>query len=128
MSDARILLDGRAELEKLLDVFYARVRVDPLIGPIFNDVAKVHWEEHVPKIYDFWDSLLFGGRNYHGRPFPPHIPLGLKAEHFERWLQLFFLTVDEKYTGLKADEIKTRAYNIGQTFFSNLQHLAERNS
>lgn len=114
-------LDNRAELEQLVDRFYARVRQDPLIGPVFADV--VDWEEHIPKITDFWDSLLFGAGNYHGRPFPPHVPLGLRAEHFERWLSLFRLTVDESWTGLKADEIKTRATNIGRTFLSNLQLL-----
>ena len=66
---------------------------------------------------------MFAGSNYKGRPFPPHIPLGLKAEHFQRWLELFFLTVDEHFSGSKAEEIKTRAYNIGRTFWSNLQFL-----
>ena len=117
-------LECRADLERLIDLFYARVRVDPMIGPIFNDVAQVHWETHVPKIYDFWDSLLFGAGNYRGRPFPPHIPLDLKAEHFQRWLSLFFATTDELFDGPKADEIKTRAYHIGRTFWNNLQYIA----
>jgi hemoglobin len=116
-------LDSRADLEILLDRFYGRVREDQKIGPIFNEVAKVDWDQHVKKIYNFWDDLLFGAHSYHGRPFPPHVPLGLKVEHFERWLELFFQTTDELFEGQKADEIKMRALNIGRHFLAKLQHI-----
>lgn len=119
-------LKSRVELEILLDRFYDKVKVDPLIGPIFNDLAKVDWPHHIPKIYDFWDALLFDGDRYRGRPFPPHIPLNLEAEHFQRWLELFFETVDEGFVGSKASEIKTRAFNIGQNFLNNLRLIREQ--
>lgn len=120
-------LENRDDLIILLDLFYSRVKVDPLIGPIFNDIAAVEWDSHVKKIYDFWDSLLFGAQNYQGRPFPPHIPLGLKLEHFQRWLELFFQTIDELYVGLKADEIKARAVHIGRHFLARLQQIEASN-
>lgn len=119
------LLQGREDLEKLVDRFYARVREDELIGPIFNDVAKVNWETHTEKIYNFWDTLLFGAEIYEGRPFPPHIPLKLKPEHFKRWLELFFDTVDESFEGQKAEEIKMRAFNIGRNFLNNLNNMQQ---
>ena len=122
------LLESRADLENLLDSFYSKVKIDPLIGPIFNDVAKVHWEHHIPKIYDFWESLLFGTSNYKGRPFPPHIPLNLELIHFQKWLELFFTTVDEGYEGAKANEIKSRAFNIGQNFLNNIRYLKKNSS
>ncbi len=114
-------IEGREQIIEIVDRFYARVREDDLIGPIFNDVAQVNWETHTQKIYDFWEMLLFGSEDYKGRPFPPHIPLGLKPEHFQRWLQLFFSTVDDSFEGQKADEIKMRALNIGRNFLNNLQ-------
>lgn len=116
-------LENREDLIQLLDLFYARVKSDPLIGPIFNDVAQVNWEEHLPKIYNFWDTLLFGAENYNGRPFPPHIPLNLKIEHFERWLSLFFKTTDELFEGQKANELKSRALNIGRNFLGRIQQM-----
>lgn len=119
----RPALETRAQLETLVDRFYARVRQDPLIGPVFDEVAKVNWEEHLPKIVDFWEQLILDGRAYKGRPFPPHVPLGIEGKHFERWLMLFFLTVDELFEGFKAEEIKTRAYNIGRTFHANLEAI-----
>jgi len=123
---AKKTLESRQDIEVLVARFYGRVRQDELIGPIFNDVARVHWDEHIPKIQNFWADLLLGENNYHGRPFPPHIPLGLKVEHFERWLELFFLTVDEMFEGQKADEVKMRALNIGRNFLANIQHLESR--
>lgn len=119
----KIPLQSRAEIEILVDQFYAKVRKDSLIGPIFNDVAQVNWDEHLPKIVNFWSDLLFGEDSYRGRPFPPHVPLNLELAHFERWLALFFETVDENFIGLKADEVKQRAMGIARNFLTNIQHL-----
>lgn len=114
-------LERREQLKEIVDHFYARVRQDPLIGPIFEERAKVDWEEHLPKIQRFWETLLFGAESYHGRPFPPHFQLNLGREHFERWLTLFFQTIDESHQGLKADELKFRALNIGQNFLARIE-------
>lgn len=118
-------LESREQLTSMLDAFYGKVRADALIGPVFDEIARVSWEEHLPKIHSFWDTLLFGADSYQGRPFPPHLPLNLQVEHFHRWLALFFETVDERHSGFKAEEIKTRAYNIGQTFYSRIEALRE---
>lgn len=120
------ILATRAQLEDLLDAFYAKVKEDKLIGPVFNDIAKVDWGPHVEKIHNFWDTLLFGAENYRGHPFPPHIKLGIGPEHFQRWLQLFFQTVDSRHHGTKADEIKMRALNIGRNFQRNLLEIEQQ--
>jgi hemoglobin len=121
MTDAKLKpIATREEIKILVDSFYDKVKIDSLIGPIFNDTAKVNWDEHLPKLYNFWEDLLLGTDNYKGRPFPPHISLNLKMEHFERWLQLFFNTVDENFTGLKANEAKARALRIAKNFSVNL--------
>jgi len=119
-------VEGREQLKEIVDQFYAKVREDQLIGPIFNDIAQVDWATHTEKIYHFWDALLFGSDNYRGRPFPPHIPLNLKVEHFERWLKLFCETVDSSFEGQKADEIKMRALNIGRNFLHNIELINKK--
>jgi hemoglobin len=116
-------IESRSDIELLVNRFYAKVRKDSLIGPIFNDVAQVDWEEHLPKITNFWCDLMLHEDSYRGRPFPPHIPLNLQTAHFERWLSLFVETVDENFAGLKADEIKQRAFGIARNFMANLSHL-----
>lgn len=124
MNAAKQLLEGRPQIILLVDSFYAKVRADELIGPIFNEQAQVNWEEHLPKLYSFWEDLLFGTANYHGRPFPPHLKFNLKIEHFERWLSLFSQTVDDHFYGQKAEEAKARAQRIGQNFLQNIKNLS----
>ncbi len=113
-------LESREDVQLMVDSFYDKVRKDGLIGPIFNDVAKVDWSEHLPKLYNFWSDLLLGEDTYRGRPFPPHMHLNLKPAHFEQWLRLFVETVDEHFIGMKAEEAKTRAFRIARNFMINL--------
>jgi hemoglobin len=123
MNAPKQTISSRREITQIVDSFYAKVRQDKLIGPIFTEQAKVDWDEHLPKLYNFWEDLLFGTENYHGRPFPPHLKFDLKIEHFERWLKLFVETIDENYHGLKSDEMKARAIRIAQNFLRNIESL-----
>jgi len=106
----------RADVENLVDTFYDKVRDDATIGIIFNEIANVNWDTHMPKMYDFWEGILFGKGNYRGRPMPPHFKLNetypFRPEYFDAWLVLFYETVDELFEGEKAAEAKMRAMNI----------------
>ena len=62
----------RADLVKLVDAFYARVRADKELGHVFDEVAKVHWESHLPKLYDFWDTVLFRAGSFRGNLIGAH--------------------------------------------------------
>ncbi len=121
--NSRKLIESRQDIQLLVDSFYEKVRQDNLIGPIFTEVAKVDWNEHLPKLYSFWSDLLLGEDSYRGRPFPPHIPLNLQPGHFERWLYLFIETVDQHFFGAKADEAKNRALRIAQNFMANISMI-----
>lgn len=116
-------ISNKNDIQVLVDSFYSKVRQDPLIGPIFNDEAKLDWSEHLPKLYNFWEDLLFGTQNYNGRPFPPHLKFDLQVEHFERWLSLFIKTIDEHFVGKKADEAKARALRIAENFLQNIRFI-----
>ena len=112
-------IENRADIDLLMQRFYARAINDEKIGYIFTDVAKLDLEHHLPIIGDFWDTLLFRTGDYarHGRnPLMVHGELNekeaLKFEHFERWLEIFTETVDELFSGDTADFIKMRAHAI----------------
>lgn len=106
----------RKDIEKLVNTFYDKVKTDEVIGYLFTDVAKVNWELHLPKMYDFWENILFFSANYEGNPMVKHKELHQKSTmtktHFDHWNQLFIQTVDELFQGKKAEEIKNRAMNI----------------
>ena len=109
----------RADIDRLMDVFYERAISDDTIGYIFTDVARLDLEHHLPIIGDFWESMLFGTHVYakHGRnPLLVHKKLDekepLTREHFGRWLEIFESTVDDLFAGELADHLKLRAAAI----------------
>jgi hemoglobin len=103
----------RNEIIILVDQFYGKVNQDQLLAPVF---AHVDWPKHLPIMYNFWSSMLLGDQSYQGNPFQKHIALPIEPRHFDRWLELFIETVDENFTGAKAEEVKTRAHNIAGVF------------
>lgn len=107
---------NRKDIEKLVNAFYEKIKTDAVIGYLFNEVAKVNWELHLPKMYDFWENILFYTANYEGNPMAKHKELHDKSTmtkvHFEHWIMMFNSTVDSLFIGPKAEEIKNRAMNI----------------
>ncbi|MDZ7605821.1 MAG: group III truncated hemoglobin [Cyclobacteriaceae bacterium] len=109
-------IENRKDIELLVNTFYKKVLSDEVIAYIFTDVAKINFHEHMPKMYDFWESTLFQNLVYKGNPMTVHLNLNimepLKKQHFDRWLYLFNETVDELFAGEKAFLAKTRATSI----------------
>jgi hemoglobin len=103
----------RDDVMKLVDRFYDKVNKDPLLGPVFS---HVNWPHHLPIMYDFWSSMLLGDQTYRGNPLQKHLPLAIDKSHFNRWLTLFRETVDENFSGEKAEEVKMRAESIAGIF------------
>jgi hemoglobin len=121
-------IETRADCERLVRAFYGKALEDPIIGFIFVDVAKLDLDEHVPEITSFWETILLGTRSYSGSAFAPHAELHAKVElregHFERWLQLWFGTVDELFGGDRANLAKVHALRVGRAFHRRLQGLS----
>jgi len=109
-------ISSRKDIEWLMKNFYDKVRKDETIGPIFNDIAKVNWEHHIPIICDFWETLLLDATSYRKNVMEVHFILNrkipLEEKHFQVWLQLFSATIDEQFSGKKAEMAKTKAKSI----------------
>jgi hemoglobin len=104
---------GNGELKLLIDTFYEKVKVDPVIGFMF---AHVNWEQHLPVMYSFWENTLFYTGGYSGNPLKVHQNINnrcpLTQDHFNQWQNLFIETVDELFEGEKAELAKQRALSI----------------
>ena len=120
-------IQNRQDIELLVRSFYDKVNRDPLLSPVFNEVAAVHWESHLPVMYDFWSTMLLGEKSYKGNPFQKHIPLPINKAHFERWLAFFIETVDELFAGETAEEAKMRARSIAGVFQFKLELIHANN-
>ncbi len=78
-----------ARLATLVESFYARVRADEELGPIFND-AIGDWPEHLDKLTAFWSSVVLTTGRYKGQPVPAHRKhvSRITPQLFDRWLGL----------------------------------------
>ncbi len=111
-------IQNRRDIDRLVNDFYARVKVDELLGPVFNDIAGVDWPSHIPKIADFWETALFRSGNYRGNPLRPHLQLSqqteMDREKFQHWLGLFFASADSLFEGENAGHIKRIAADMAE--------------
>ena len=100
-----------AMIERLVRGFYAKVRADAVLGPIFE--ARISdWEPHLSQMCAFWSSVALMTGRYHGTPMAKHLPLPVDAGHFDRWLELFEAAASELCPPMAAAHFIERAQRI----------------
>jgi len=113
---------SRGDIELLVTTFYKKVRKHPTLAPIFNEIIS-DWDEHISKLSDFWQTNLFFVKAYKGNPLHAHISTDqqvnhtIEQVHFGNWLQLWFETLDELFTGKNTELAKNRARNMAHIMF-----------
>lgn len=104
--------------------FYQDVAQDPLLGPIFIEVAQVDWNEHLPKLAAFWNRVLLGIPGFAGNPMRAHVEtheqVPFTPAHFDRWLTLFHDTVGGGWRGPMAEQAMALARNVAQVHSQQL--------
>ena len=110
------------DLRRLVTHFYAAVRADADLGPIFDArIRDEDWPEHLDTMTRFWSSVMLAMPVYHGNPLGAHRGLALEAKHFTRWLALWRASVDELYDGPRARDIVARATRIANVLSQRLE-------
>lgn len=109
-------LTSREEISDIVHSFYAKVKVDEMLGPIFNKhIAEDEWPDHLSKLTDFWEMKLLGGANFQGSPTRKHMEVdkasghAIEQKHFALWLRLWIETIDESFIGDIAERAKAQA-------------------
>jgi hemoglobin len=109
---------SKEDLVILVNTFYDRVKADEVIGHIFNTIIGDDWSVHLPIMYSFWNTVLFGEEGYKGQAIAKHIEIDrripLRQEHFDRWISLWRDTVDAMFEGPNATRIKEKALTMLQ--------------
>lgn len=122
-------LNGRPEIEKLVNSFYGRVRADKILGFIFDDVARTNWETHLPKMYAFWETVMFRSGGFTGNPLVGHaklVPLtDMGRDKFDHWLRLFCATVDDLFAGENANHIKRCAEDMANVIHARINQVPD---
>jgi hemoglobin len=118
------LIDELSEeaIRAVLDAFYARVRRDPELGPVFaRAIADDAWPAHMAIIADFWSSVMLKTGRYKRNPFAVHQGVeGLTPALFPRWLALFEETCRERLAPALADAMAERAHRIADSLQAGL--------
>ena len=109
------------DITRLVHEFYARVREDGQLGPIFE--AHVDdWDHHLARLVDFWSSVLLRTGRFKGAPMPKHAALpGLSAALFGRWLELFRETAARQPNQAMATQACMMANRIAQSLWMGYQ-------
>lgn len=110
-------ISGLDDIKLLVDTFYEKVAKDSLLGPVFEKVIGGCWEQHLDKMYRFWQTaLLDGGKTYFGNPYIKHAPLSLSPDHFSHWLAIWKTTLREHFEGEMADKALLHAQRMSYVF------------
>jgi hemoglobin len=119
MEERDLAAGGRideAALGRLVERFYAKVRRDPELGPIFN--AAIHdWPEHLEKLKAFWSSVMLTTGRYKGQPMAAHMKHepAMKPALFQRWLGLWRETAAETLSSEGAEAVAEKAARIAES-------------
>ncbi|MFK7811554.1 MAG: group III truncated hemoglobin [Maribacter sp.] len=118
-------ITSRKDVRNLVETFYQKVRKHDVLGPIFNQIIS-DWETHFELLTNFWETQLFLKRKYNGNPVTAHqevddkVDNSITSEHFGLWLNLWFETIDELFSGDTAWIAKNRAQKMSTMLFMKI--------
>lgn len=108
--------------------FYSTLLEDEAMAHIFNDVARLDLEAHLPHIVSFWEGVVLNTGDYRNNVMQVHLNLNAKMplskERFDTWLGVFFATIDNLFTGPNAEKMKTRALSIATVMQVKMQQAS----
>jgi hemoglobin len=114
-------------IRRLVDAFYARVRQDAELAPIFARAIPGDWGPHLDKMYAFWSSVMLTTGRYKGNPLAKHFAIpGMQPALFERWLALFNETADELFDDDISAEFRAKAARIAESLKLGLFYRPDR--
>ena len=114
-------------IRRLVDAFYAKIRRDPELAPIFLHAIPGDWQPHLNKMYAFWSSVMLTSGRYKGNPVVKHLVVpGIRPDLFERWLALFNETCGELFDDGISEEFRVKAARIAESLMLALFYRPDR--
>ncbi|KZX64260.1 MULTISPECIES: group III truncated hemoglobin [unclassified Alcanivorax] len=122
-------LDCRENIDAMVHGFYRRLLDDPVMAPMFLDVAAIDLQQHLPIICQYWYKMLLGEREYRRHMMAKHRALddkqSLTGEHHERWLQHFMNNLDGRFAGPYTDRARHIAFRVMDNLYAQLSKRRE---
>ena len=125
--DETLSAELQAALPGLIDRFYAAVRQDPGLGPVFNDAVR-DWDDHLEQLVAFWSSVMLGTSGFRGNPMQAHLKHvdRITSDKFGRWLALWGETTNALLSPALATQLQAKAARIGASLDMALHYRPER--
>jgi hemoglobin len=120
-------LVSEEEIARVVPAFYAKVRQDPMLGPVFNGAIE-DWAVHLEKLQAFWSSVMLASGRYKGQPMPAHVRHAdqISPAAFARWLQLWSETTRELLPPDAAAAMQEKAGRIAESLALGMQFYKDR--
>ncbi|WOJ93760.1 group III truncated hemoglobin [Congregibacter variabilis] len=119
--------DVREQIDAFVDAFYERMLADPLLAPLFIEVARIELAEHLPRIKAYWRKMLLGDSEYQRHMMRKHREVDARQvfadEHYQRWLFLFEETLAKHPLGVKTDSASELARRVAGNMRQNLKRF-----
>jgi hemoglobin len=119
-------IETTEDIKLMVDSFYATVKQDELLAPIFFSRIPQDWQPHMEEMDSFWGAALLAISGYRGAPFVPHATMPIAQEHFDKWLVLFAETLEELFEGPKAEETLQRVKNMAVMFIYRIKEYQSK--
>lgn len=104
---------SEADIRRFVERFYAEVRADPELGPVFERRIGAAWDAHLDRMVDFWSSILLGTGRYRGNPLEKHQAVPeIRSDHYDRWLALFETVLTRELPEPVARDVVARAHRM----------------
>jgi hemoglobin len=115
------------DIRRLVDDFYAKVRADPALGPVFARAIPGDWGPHLATMRNFWSSVMLTSGRYKGNPVAVHHRVeGIELDLFDRWLTLFDETCRELFDDDLAEAFRGKAMRIAESLKLALFYRPDR--
>ncbi|MBX3684685.1 MAG: group III truncated hemoglobin [Rhodocyclaceae bacterium] len=109
---------NRQALHELVHAFYADVRRDPSLGPVFDAAIGAHWDTHLERMVEFWSTMMLDTRGFAGNVYGTHMKLeGVEPAHFERWMTLWYRHTAHGFKAMDRQRLRETAGMIGRSLF-----------
>lgn len=112
------VLLNRDSITQLITDFYDDVRVDPVLGPTFETVLAGRWAAHLPRMIEFWSTVMLGTRSFKGNVYAKHMVVpGVTPDHFARWMSLWHRHTTSAFEPASASRFQEAAASIASQLF-----------
>ncbi len=123
-------IQNREDIRHLVITFTERLLKDKVFKHFFIDVAKVDMLEHIDRVIDFWDNLLFNSGTYQGDLLDIHLELHfkhkIKNEYLKEWIDCFNTILDDLFEGEMASKCKVSALSIASIIKMKIDNIERR--